>query len=96
MNPEILELLITGELRIIFRKKTTGLIRSLLGTLNKDDIPPEEYRTLSSILDNTGSDIIVVWDIEVNDWRSFYLNSIIDLFQSEQKKESKQKNESES
>ena len=91
MNPEILKLLTIGELRIIFRKKTNGLIRSLLGTLNKDDIPPEEYKTLSSVLENVSSDIIVVWDIESNGWRSFYLNSVIDLFQSEQKKESKEK-----
>ena len=87
MNPEILNLLLSGEVRIVFRKKTNGLLRNLLATLNKDDIPPEQYSTLASVLQNTSSDLIVVWDIESNDWRSFYLNTVVDMFTTEQKKE---------
>ncbi|HCT53351.1 MAG TPA: hypothetical protein DF712_12935 [Balneola sp.] len=87
MNPEILNLLLSGEVRIVFRKKTNGLLRNLLATLNKDSIPPEQYSTLASVLQNTSSDLIVVWDIESNDWRSFYLNTVVDMFTTEQKKE---------
>ena len=87
MNPEILNLLLSGEVRIVFRKKTNGLLRNLLATLNKDDIPPEQYSTLASVLQNTSSDLIVAWDIESNDWRSFYLNTVVDMFTTEQKKE---------
>ena len=86
MNPEILNLLLSGEVRIVFRKKTNGLLRNLLATLNKDDIPPEQYSTLASVLQNTSSDLIVAWDIESNDWRSFYLSSVIKLFQTEMAK----------
>ena len=88
MNPEILELLLSGEVRVVFRKKTNGLLRNLLATLNKDDIPPEQYSTLASVLQNTSSDLVVAWDIETNDWRSFYLNTVVDIFRTEQKKES--------
>tara|TARA_R110002020_G_scaffold66286_4_gene174359 strand:- start:11766 stop:12041 length:276 start_codon:yes stop_codon:yes gene_type:complete len=88
MNPEILELLLSGEVRVVFRKKTNGLLRNLLATLNKDDIPPEQYSTLASVLQNTSSDLVVAWDIETNDWRSFYLSTVVDIFRTEQKKES--------
>tara|TARA_R110002051_G_scaffold313869_1_gene390320 strand:- start:434 stop:703 length:270 start_codon:yes stop_codon:yes gene_type:complete len=87
MNEEILKMFLGGEVRVIFRKKTNGIIRSLLGTLNKDDIPPEQYQTLSSILGSGIKDLVVVWDIETNDWRSFYFSTIIEIFQSKQKKE---------
>ena len=35
MNPEILNLLLSGEVRIVFRKKTNGLLRNLLETLTE-------------------------------------------------------------
>jgi len=84
MNEELLKLFSAGEVRIIFTKKTNGLTRNLLGTLNKSYIPPEQYQTLSSIL-SSSSEPIVVWDIETNDWRSFYMSSVIKLFQTESK-----------
>ncbi len=87
MNEEMLKMLLSGEVRIVFRKKTNGLIRNLLATLNRDDIPPEQYGTLLKAVENVNSDRIVVWDIETNDWRSFYLNTVIDMFATETKKE---------
>tara|TARA_R110002020_G_scaffold56396_5_gene156052 strand:+ start:1402 stop:1671 length:270 start_codon:yes stop_codon:yes gene_type:complete len=87
MNEELLKMFMSGQVRVIFRRKGNGIIRSLLGTLNKDDIPPEQYDTLSSILDGSSNELIVVWDIERNDWRSFYFYTVIDIFQSKVKKE---------
>ena len=52
----------------------------------KDDIPPEQYDTLYKIITNSNSRVVVVWDMESLGWRSFYPESIIDIFQSEQKK----------
>tara|TARA_R110001592_G_scaffold290290_1_gene559395 strand:+ start:1861 stop:2133 length:273 start_codon:yes stop_codon:yes gene_type:complete len=86
MNEELMKLLSQGEVRIVFMKKENNLIRNLLGTLNKDDIPPEQYDTLSKIITNSNSRIVVVWDMESLGWRSFYPESIVDIFQSEQKK----------
>ena len=86
MNEELMKLLSQGEVRIVFMKKENNLIRNLLGTLNKDDIPPEHYDTLSKIITNSNSRIVVVWDMESLGWRSFYPESIVDIFQSEQKK----------
>ena len=90
MNEEMLKMFMSGEVRIIFRKKTNGLIRDLLGTLNKEYIPPEQYGVLSLILTSSDSDRMVIWDIESNDWRSFYMNTVIDLFQTEKKVEDQQ------
>ena len=84
MTEELMKLLSQGEVRIVFRKKENNLIRNLLGTLNKDDIPPEHYDTLYKIITNSNSR--VVGDMESLGWRSFYPESIIDIFQSEQKK----------
>ena len=87
MNEEMMKMFLSGEVRIVFRKKTNGLIRELLGTLSKEYIPPEQYGVLSTILTNPGSDRAIIWDIEVNDWRSFYMNTVIDIFQSEKKRD---------
>mgnify|MGYP003128125050 CR=1 FL=1 len=87
MNDDTLKLFLSGEVRVVFRKKTNNLIRSLLGTLNKDDIPPEHYSTLPKAIDVFMSDKAVIWDMEYNDWRSFYWSTVIDILQTEQKKE---------
>jgi|TARA_Y100001938_G_C7982264_1_gene375023 hypothetical protein len=79
MNEELLNILSAGEVRVIFRKRTNRLIRSLLCTLNPKMIPPEHLDVFSSIMTNLSENRFIVWDIESNDWRSFYLDSIIDF-----------------
>ncbi len=87
MNEELMKLLSQGEVRIIFRKKENNLIRNLLATLNKDDIPPEQYGTLSKVIMNmNSSSVVVVWDMDALDWRSFYSETILDIFETEKKK----------
>ena len=75
MNEELMKLLSQGEVRIIFRKKENNLIRNLLATLNKDDI-----------MNMNSSSVVVVWDMEALDWRSFYSETILDIFETEKKK----------
>ena len=87
MREQILKMLLSGEVRIIFLRRTDGLLRELLCTLNINDIPPEQYNTLSSTLQSTDDQKMVVWDIEKNDWRSFYFDSIVSVKMSEQKKQ---------
>ena len=80
MNEELLQMLTTGQVRVVFTKRTNGIIRNLLGTLNRTLIPPEQYTTLSTVLASRNPNLVVLWDIEVNDWRSFYISSVIKLF----------------
>ena len=61
----------------ILDKKENNLIRNLLCTLNPKFIPPEQLKTLATI---SGGDPVVVWDLEKNDWRSFYMDSVLDFF----------------
>lgn len=87
MREQILKMLLSGEVRVLFTKKQNNLLRELLCTLNQDDIPPEQYGTLSSVLSSSDDQKMVAWDLEKNDWRSFYLSSIISIRMSEQKKD---------
>jgi|TARA_R110002167_G_scaffold163498_1_gene360408 hypothetical protein len=79
MIPEFIDSLSSDTIRVIFRKRSNGLARSLLCTLNPDMIPPEQMKTFSSVLDTieTYGNRYVVWDIESLDWRSFYEDTII-------------------
>lgn len=90
MKEQVLKMLLSGEVRVLFTKRENNILRELLCTLNRDDIPPEEYGTLSSVLSSTDDQKMVVWDMEKNDWRSFYFDSIVSIRLSEQKKEMEQ------
>tara|TARA_R100001591_G_scaffold110213_1_gene120972 strand:- start:332 stop:613 length:282 start_codon:yes stop_codon:yes gene_type:complete len=83
MNEELLKMFLAGEVLVIFRKKENNLIRNMLCTLNKDLIPPEKYSTLSAIITNIDFPRAVVWDVEALDWRSFYIDSVITIKQTE-------------
>lgn len=81
MNPRLIELLMQGQARVVFVKKTNNLTRNILCTLQKDMIPPEEHHTLAKIMDNMNEPRLIVWDLEKNFWRSFYHSSIIDVIE---------------
>ena len=86
MNDQILEMLMQGTVEVIFRKKENNLLRTMLCTMMKSAIPPEEVKTYTRALTESSGDRMIVWDVEKNDWRSFYLNTIVDVFQSNIKK----------
>ena len=83
---EAIEMLSKGIVDITFVKKTTGGIRTMHSTLHKPYIPLEEYKTVDSIIANSimtdGSIPLVVWDLYKSDWRSFYMNSTIEIQES--------------
>jgi len=83
----LMDSLISGEVRVIFRKRGNSTIRDLLCTLNVDDIPPEQLFVLQKIISSGQSDRIIVWDLEKNDWRSFYMDSVIETIVVQTKKE---------
>ena len=77
MMPQFIEALSLGQVRVLFRKRTNNLMRSLLCTLNRETIPPEHLGTLGVVSESIEGDRYIVWDVESNDWRSFYQDSII-------------------
>tara|TARA_Y100000296_G_C5054142_1_gene196388 strand:- start:21 stop:551 length:531 start_codon:yes stop_codon:yes gene_type:complete len=83
---EAVEMLSGGIVDITFVKKTNGQIRTMHSTLHKPYIPLEEYKTVDSIIANSimtdGSIPLVVWDLYKSDWRSFYINSTIEIQES--------------
>lgn len=76
----MIDMLMQGQVQVIFRKRENKLLRTLLCTLNPKVIPPEKYTTYTQIVGKSPTDLFVVWDLEKNDWRSFYMDSVIDFF----------------
>jgi len=71
------DLLAKGKVKVVFRKRGNNLLRVLLCTLNESFIPPEEMSTYEGALTSSGGDRYIVWDLEKNDWRSFYMDSVL-------------------
>ena len=80
---ELYDALTKNLCRIIFKKVTNGSLRFMLCSLSLDFIPKHAYSDAIKIISNPEEFIktqkIVVWDIESNDWRSFYKNSVISV-----------------
>jgi len=71
------ELLANGKVKVVFRKRENNLLRVILCTLNESFIPPEEMGSYQGALTSSGGERYIVWDLEKNDWRSFYMDSVI-------------------
>jgi len=91
---EILENLKEGICRITFRKVTDGKYRILYGTLFQEDVPhiEKDKLMLMEILSaKKNPNLLTVWDVANNGWRSFYINTIfkfvpdVEKFQSDTK-----------
>ena len=73
MTPEFLrDLLINDVVEVTFKKKN-GDERVMFATLNENYLP-ENLTSNNEI--QPFKDIITVWDIEAQGWRSFYFNSL--------------------
>lgn len=72
---ELLEQLKIGDCTVFFYKKTDGTSRRMRCTL-KDKVPE------ASIYNR--SEVMVVWDLEHNNWRSFYPERVYRLVRNEQ------------
>ena len=65
--------------RVIF-KKVDGSIRQMTCTLQTDQLPlTEERRASESISRTVSPEVIPVWDLGKEAWRSFRVASIIDF-----------------
>jgi len=65
--------------RVVF-KKVDGSIRQMKCTLQTDQLPlTEERRASESISRTVSQDVIPVWDLGKESWRSFRVASVIDF-----------------
>ena len=72
---QIYEQLRTSICTLFFYKITTGAYRKMICTLVDHEPVPSKYNRPG---------VIVVWDLEANNWRSFYPKRIFKLIRNEQ------------
>ena len=84
---EAIQLLSEGIVDVYFYKKSNGKLRRMHSTLDRLYIPKDKIRTWEGIISNAasvGSESrpLVVWDVTMAGWRSFYLSSTIEIIPS--------------
>ena len=83
MNKDEIREFLTHAVADVKFTKTDGTIRNMRCTLRPDYLPAPSVA--ESVLTKTKRDenpnIIAVWDIEKKDWRSFRIDSVIDMFE---------------
>ena len=75
-KPELAEMLRVGKLQVAFVKKD-GSGRVMNCTLQEKYLPPMMEDEEIATKDNPN--VLAVWDIDSNGWRSFRINSITDV-----------------
>lgn len=71
------EQLQSGIVTVVF-EKVDGTIRSMQCTLNSEFMPPQlltEQQEAAKIR-NENADLLAVWDVENNGWRSFHVSKV--------------------
>jgi WYL_2, Sm-like SH3 beta-barrel fold len=77
---ELKEVLSNGVATVTF-EKVDGTERTMKCTLLNEYLPPHTETTDESEPRKQNDNIIAVWDIEKNDWRSFRVDSVKSLIQ---------------
>lgn len=72
----LLELLRAGEVKVTFTK-TDGTEREMACTLKEGVVVPYEKKT--ERVKKVNDDVVPVWDIEEQAWRSFKLSTVIGI-----------------
>jgi hypothetical protein len=67
---------LSGVCTVIFMK-VDGSVGRITGTLDKAAMPTSQYENRSKFFSPLKGDRIVVWDINKQDWRSFYMERVI-------------------
>ena len=65
--------------KVIF-EKVDGSERTMLCTLREDYLPESQTNTTNK---KTNTDVIPVWDIESKGWRSFRVDSVVQVTEAE-------------
>lgn len=74
---QLLDMLREGVTNVVFTKKD-GTQRLMKCTLDTGIVVPHERKTDRE--KKVNNDIIAVWDIDSEGWRSFNINSVIDVY----------------
>lgn len=76
---EMMNALYENNCRVIFKKQSTGEEREMICTLRPDTIPEaSKTDTLSqSKVRSINEEVVPVWDIKKEGWRSFRVDSVI-------------------
>lgn len=74
---EVINENLSGVCTVYFTKKTTGTVRRLQCTLNETLIPSSQNLIRSNFFSAGRGDLVGVWDINIQAWRSFYMSSVI-------------------
>lgn len=72
------ELLHEREVSITFRK-VDGSKRVMRCTLETDKLPPLQENNENKSKRATNDKVLAVWDVEANGWRSFQLDSVLEV-----------------
>ena len=77
---EAIQRLSANVCKVTFRKKTTGDLREMQCTLDPQHMSIATFRSLGN-LDRyeLQSDIVPVWDMGKNDWRSFDIKTVLNF-----------------
>lgn len=78
------EWLKVGVCYVRFVKKSDNTLRDMACTQNLGIVPPENHPRGSKNLPE-GSDLIIVFDVEKNGWRSFHWCDVVDQWKNKPK-----------
>jgi hypothetical protein len=62
-------------------KKVNGDLRNMLCTLREDLIPAAVEGTTVKRQHDTNNEVVAVYDLDANGWRSFRIDSVIEMAQ---------------
>ena len=74
---ELKEVLQNGIVSVVF-EKVDGTIREMNCTLNSTEMPPQlltEQQNAAKVR-NENPDLLAVWDVDANGWRSFHVSKV--------------------
>lgn len=77
--PDAIRQMLSKDTRTIVFRKINGEIREMLCTLDPTIIPPAPKTTTGRVAPPKPPNLISVWDVNANGWRSFYVDSIIEI-----------------
>ena len=75
-SQEVIMEALSGVCTVVFMK-VDGSVGRITGTLDKKAMPTSEYETRRNFFSPLAGDRIVMWDINKQDWRSFYMDRVI-------------------
>jgi hypothetical protein len=73
---EVIMEALSGVCTIVFMKND-GSVGRITGTLEKNMIPPSKNQTRTSLFFPQKNDRVILWDLNKQDWRSFYMDRVI-------------------